>query len=509
MTKRKIILCIMDGYGKGEDYPFNAVIKAKKPNLDMLFGKYPNSELACSGLDVGLPDGIMGNSEVGHLNIGAGRIVYQDITRINRSIEEGSFAKNPILLDIFDRTLSKNSKLHIMGLVSNGDVHSSLKHPAELVKAACGRGLKNIFVHAFTDGRDTPPESGASYVKELDDLIEPFGAKIASVSGRYYAMDRDKRWDRIHKAYKCLTEPQSIMGSAKNTAYEIITESYKNGITDEFIVPACVKENGVPVAPIEKGDSVIFFNFRADRAREITIALNRIEEVPFETKDLDLDFATMTEYREDFPFRTLYPKLYLNNILGEVVSSAGLKQLRIAETEKYAHVTFFFNGGDEKKFPGEERILIQSPKVATYDLLPEMSAYEVTDTLVKEIEKDIYDLIVLNFANCDMVGHTGIFEAARKAVETVDECVGMVYKAAMMKNYLMILTADHGNAEKMMDGDIPFTAHTTNRVPFLVTDEKLMISEGKLSDIAPTILSLMGVGIPSEMTGKILSGDKR
>ncbi len=499
----------MDGYGKGEDYPFNAVIKANKPNLDMLFGKYPNSELACSGLDVGLPDGIMGNSEVGHLNIGAGRTVYQDITRINRSIEEGSFAKNPILLDIFDRTLSKNSKLHIMGLVSNGDVHSSLRHPAELVKAACGRGLKNIFVHAFTDGRDTPPESGVSYIKELDDLIEPLGAKIASVSGRYYAMDRDKRWDRIHKAYKCLTEPQSIMGSAKNTAYEIITESYKNGITDEFIVPACVKENGVPVAPIEKGDSVIFFNFRADRAREITIALNRIEEVPFETKDLDLDFATMTEYREDFPFRTLYPKLYLNNILGEAVSSAGLKQLRIAETEKYAHVTFFFNGGDETKFPGEERILIQSPKVATYDLLPEMSAYEVTDTLVKEIEKDIYDLIVLNFANCDMVGHTGIFEAARKAVETVDECVGKVYKAAMTKNYLMILTADHGNAEKMMDGDIPFTAHTTNRVPFLVTDEKLMISEGKLSDIAPTILSLMGVGIPSEMTGKILSGDKR
>lgn len=499
----------MDGYGKGEDYPFNAVIKAKKPNLDMLFGKYPNSELACSGLDVGLPDGIMGNSEVGHLNIGAGRIVYQDITRINRSIEEGSFANNPILLDIFDRTLSKNSKLHIMGLVSNGDVHSSLRHPAELVKAACGRGLKKIFVHAFTDGRDTPPESGASYIKELDDLIEPFGAKIASVSGRYYAMDRDKRWDRIHKAYKCLTEPQSMMGSAKNTAYEIITESYKNGITDEFIVPACVKENGVPVAPIEKGDSVIFFNFRADRAREITIALNRIEEVPFETKDLDLDFATMTEYREDFPFRTLYPKLYLNNILGEAVSSAGLKQLRIAETEKYAHVTFFFNGGDEKKFPGEERILIQSPKVATYDLLPEMSAYEVTDTLVKEIEKDIYDLIVLNFANCDMVGHTGIFEAARKAVETVDECVGKVYKAAMMKNYLMILTADHGNAEKMKDGDIPFTAHTTNRVPFLVTDEKLMISEGKLSDIAPTILSLMGVGIPSEMTGITLTGDKR
>ena len=499
----------MDGYGKGEDYPFNAVIKAKKPNLDMLFGKYPNSELACSGLDVGLPDGIMGNSEVGHLNIGAGRIVYQDITRINRSIEEGSFANNPILLDIFDRTLSKNSKLHIMGLVSNGDVHSSLRHPAELVKAACGRGLKKIFVHAFTDGRDTPPESGVSYKKELDDLIEPLGAKIASVSGRYYAMDRDKRWDRIHKAYKCLTEPRSIMGSAKNTAYEIITESYKNGITDEFIVPACVKENGVPVAPIEKGDSVIFFNFRADRAREITIALNRIEEVPFETKDLDLDFATMTEYREDFPFRTLYPKLYLNNILGEAVSSAGLKQLRIAETEKYAHVTFFFNGGDETKFPGEERILNQSPKVATYDLLTEMSAYEVTDTLVKEIEKDIYDLIVLNFANCDMVGHTGIFEAARKAVETVDECVGKVYKAAMMKNYLMILTADHGNAEKMKDGDIPFTAHTTNRVPFLVTDEKLMISEGKLSDIAPTILSLMGVGIPSEMTGITLTGDKR
>jgi len=265
----------------------------------------------------------------------------------------------------------------------------------------------------------------------------------------------------------------------------------------------------VPLAPIEKSDSVIFFNFRADRAREISIALNRIEEVPFDTKELDLEFVTMTEYREDFPFRTLYPKLYLNNILGEVVSSAGLKQLRIAETEKYAHVTFFFNGGDEKKFPGEERILIQSPKVATYDLLPEMSAYEVTDRLIKEIEKDIYDIIVLNFANCDMVGHTGIFEAAVKAVETVDECVGMVFQTAQKKNYLMIITADHGNAEKMMDGDVPFTAHTTNRVPFLVTDDKLKISDGKLSDIAPTILSLMGVGIPSEMTGKILSGDER
>lgn len=509
MGKRKIILCIMDGYGKGEDYPFNAVIKAKKPNLDMLFGKYPNSELACSGFDVGLPDGIMGNSEVGHLNIGAGRIVYQDITRINRSIEDGSFAKNPILQEIFDRTLAKNSKLHIMGLVSNGDVHSSLMHPAELVKAACESGLKKIFVHAFTDGRDTPPESGAGYVKELDDLIQPFGAKIASVSGRYYAMDRDKRWDRVHKAYKCLTEPGSMTGSAKDSASEIIKESYKNGITDEFILPACVMENGVPLAPIEKGDSVIFFNFRADRAREISIALNRIEEVPFDTKELDLEFVTMTEYREDFPFRTLYPKLYLNNILGEVVSSAGLKQLRIAETEKYAHVTFFFNGGDEKKFPGEERILIQSPKVATYDLLPEMSAYEVTDRLIKEIEKDIYDIIVLNFANCDMVGHTGIFEAAVKAVETVDECVGMVFQTAQKKNYLMIITADHGNAEKMMDGDVPFTAHTTNRVPFLVTDDKLKISDGKLSDIAPTILSLMGVGIPSEMTGKILSGDER
>ena len=509
MGKRNVILCIMDGYGKGEDYPYNAVIKAKKPNLDKLFRKYPNSELACSGFDVGLPEGIMGNSEVGHLNIGAGRVVFQDITRINRSIEDGSFSQNPILQDAFDKTLAKKSKLHIMGLVSDGDVHSSLKHPAELVKAACERGLKKIFLHAFTDGRDTPQESGAAYVKELDDLIQPFGAKIASVSGRYYAMDRDKRWDRIHKAYKCLTDPGSMMGSAKDSAFEIIKESYKNGITDEFILPACVRENGRPVAAIEKGDTVIFFNFRADRAREISIALNRIEELPFETKELELDYITMTEYREDFPFETLYPKLYLNNVLGQVVSSFGMKQLRIAETEKYAHVTFFFNGGDENKFPGEDRLLIQSPKVATYDLLPEMSAFEVTDALINEISRDYYDLIIVNFANCDMVGHTGIFEAAMKAVETVDECVGRVYRAAKEMNYVMLITADHGNAEKMMDGNIPFTAHTTNRVPLLITDEKLKISDGKLSDIAPTILYLMGIDIPSDMTGKILSGDDR
>lgn len=507
MRKRKVILCIMDGYGKGVDYPYNAVSRAKKPNLDMLFQKYPSSELVCSGYDVGLPEGIMGNSEVGHLNIGAGRIVYQDITRINRSIQDGTFKLNPALLDLFDKTIQKNSKLHIMGLVSDGDVHSSIIHVKELVKAAYEKGLKKIFVHAFTDGRDTPPESGAEYVRDLDSYVTGFGAKIASVSGRYYAMDRDKRWDRVQKAYICLTDPGSIIGEAGNSASDIILESYKKGVTDEFILPACVKENGSPVGAIEKGDSVIFFNFRADRAREISIALNNLEDLPFNTEELELDFVTMTQYRNDFPFKPLFSKQYMNNILGQVISSAGLKQLRIAETEKYAHVTFFFNGGKEEEYPGEDRILIPSPKAATYDLVPEMSAFKVTEKLIREIIRNYYDLIVVNFANCDMVGHTGIFEAAKKAVETVDECVGKVYSAAKDMGYLMLITADHGNAEKMMDGEIPFTAHTTNRVPFLITDEKMKISEGKLSDISPTILSLMGLGIPSDMTGKILSGE--
>jgi len=504
MKRKKVILCILDGFGKGEDYPFNAVTRAQKPNLDRLFSRFPSSELVCSGMEVGLPRGTMGNSEVGHLNIGAGRIVFQDIARIHKSIEDGEFKKNHVLTGLFSLTKDRGKKLHIMGLLSNGDVHSSLLHLYELISEASRHDLDKVFIHVFTDGRDTPPESGLGFVRELEAHAVKYGAKIASVSGRYYAMDRDKRWDRIQKAYQCLTSPVPTKNDI--SAQEIIQASYKNGVTDEFILPTCVSENGIPVTSIEKGDSVLFYNFRADRARELSIALNSLEELPFKTNDLSLEYVTMTEYREDFPFKTLYPKIHLNNILGEVVSAAGLNQLRIAETEKYAHVTFFFNGGDEKKFPGEDRLLISSPKVATYDLQPEMSAYEVTEKLLNEMKRKYYDLIILNLANCDMVGHTGVFEAAVKAVEAVDSCIGEIYTAAVENDYTMIVTADHGNAEFMRDGEVPFTAHTKNRVPFLISDDQIELQNGKLSDIAPTILEIMGVGIPSEMTGKILTG---
>ncbi|MBN2857794.1 MAG: 2,3-bisphosphoglycerate-independent phosphoglycerate mutase [Candidatus Delongbacteria bacterium] len=502
MDEKKVILCIMDGFGIGKDYDHNAVTRADKPKIDELFKKFPSSQLICSGFDVGLPEGTMGNSEVGHLNIGAGRIVFQDIGRIHKSIKDGDFAQNPPFMELLNNTASRGTALHIMGLVSDGDVHSSIIHLKEIIRAASEKGLEKVYIHAFTDGRDTPPESGIEFIREIEEFAEEHSASIASVSGRYYAMDRDKRWDRIQKAYDCLTKPS---GSTQDiSAVQIVEDSYKSGITDEFIVPAQVIKSGKPVALIEKGDSAVFFNFRSDRARELSIALNRLEEVPFDTEDLDIDFVTMTQYREDFPFRILFEKPHLKNILGEVISNKGLKQLRIAETEKYAHVTFFFNGGDEKKFEGEERILIPSPKVPTYDMQPEMSAFEVAGTVVEKISEKIFDLIVINFANCDMVGHTGVFKAAVKAVETVDACVGKIYEKAVENGYTMLITADHGNAEFMLDGDVPFTAHTKNKVPFLVTDKKLKLKDGKLGDIAPTILRIMDIGIPDEMTGDCL-----
>jgi 2,3-bisphosphoglycerate-independent phosphoglycerate mutase len=502
IKKQKVMLCILDGYGIGNDYDFNAVTRSKKPNLDKLFSEYPSSSLVCSGFDVGLPKGTMGNSEVGHLNIGAGRVVFQDIARIHKSIEDGELEKNQILNDLFEKTENNGSALHILGLLSDGDVHSSYVHLKEIIRIASLRKLEKVFIHIFTDGRDTPPESGLGFVNDLEEYLKGHTAKIASVSGRYYAMDRDNRWERVKKTYDILTGPPARSESI--SASEIIRRSYSNGVADEFIIPEAVYENGRPAAVISEGDSVLFFNFRADRAREISIAMNKLESIPFETKNLNLNYVTMTEYREDFPFRTLFPKIHLNNILGEVISKSGLKQLRIAETEKYAHVTFFFNGGAEKKFVGEERILIPSPKVATYDLQPEMSALSVTDKVVGEMEKSTYDLIILNFANCDMVGHTGIFEAAKKAVETVDACMGRIYKAAQENEYILIVTADHGNAEYMLDGKTPFTAHTKNRVPFLITDKRLKLKEGKLGDIAPTILKLMNLNIPDEMTGEVL-----
>jgi 2,3-bisphosphoglycerate-independent phosphoglycerate mutase len=499
MKNKKVVLCILDGFGIGADYDFNAVTRARKPNIDKMFEKYGYSKLICSGFDVGLPMGTMGNSEVGHLNIGAGRIVYQDIARIHKSIEDAEFENNPVYCEILEKTIANGKKLHLLGLVSDGDVHSSMVHLKELVRTASLKGLSKIFIHAFTDGRDTPPESGIEYIGQIEDICSSYGARIASVSGRYYAMDRDNRWDRVEKAYKALVSPESGEGSL--SACEIITRSYKNGVTDEFIIPTCVREAGKPVAKIEKGDSVVFFNFRADRARELSIALNALSEIPFETEQLDLNYITITEYREDFPFKVMFGKQHLSNILGEVISKKGLRQLRTAETEKYAHVTFFFNGGDEKKFEGEERILIPSPKVATYDMQPEMSSKELTDSLVGEIEKNIFDFVTVNYANCDMVGHTGDFNAAVKAVEAVDECVGRLIKACADNDYLLILTADHGNAEYMKDGDVPFTAHTKNMVPFLIAENGIELYDGKLGDIAPTVLELMNIAKPEEMTG--------
>ncbi|HQO10011.1 MAG TPA: 2,3-bisphosphoglycerate-independent phosphoglycerate mutase [Clostridiales bacterium] len=500
------MLCILDGFGSGPDYEFNAVTRAVKPNLDKIFNEYPHTLLSCSGFEVGLPKGTMGNSEVGHLNIGAGRVVFQDIARIHKSIEDGEFGKNEVLNELFESVRRNDSSLHIQGLLSDGDVHSSFEHLKQLIISADKSGLKKVYIHAFTDGRDTPPESAIGFIRDLEIFLKDYTAKIASVSGRYYSMDRDNRWERIKAAYDVLTDPVAVEDDL--TAEDIIKNSYSNGITDEFIKPCAVCLKAKPLAKISNGDSVIFFNYRADRAREISIALNCLEPLPFETKKLDLNYVTMTEYREDFPFKVLYPKVYMNNILGEVVSDAGLKQLRIAETEKYAHVTFFFNGGDEKEFPGEERILIPSPKVATYDMQPEMSANEVCESVLKEMDKDLYSLIILNFANCDMVGHTGIFEAAKKAVETVDRCMGKIFSSAIRNEYILIITADHGNAEYMMDGSVPFTAHTKNKVPFLITKHDIELQDGKLGDIAPTILKLMDLEIPTEMTGKVLFRNK-
>lgn len=500
--KERVLLCILDGYGNGRDFEYNAVAKASKPNISRFLRKFSFSELVCSGYEVGLPEGTMGNSEVGHLNIGAGRIVFQDIGRINKMIGDGEFGNNPALADLYKKTAEKGSSLHLMGLVSDGDVHSSLPHLYELIRSASEAGLKKIYIHVFTDGRDTPPQSGAGFLKSLEGFADSYGAQIASVSGRYYAMDRDKRWERLKKAYDCLTVQNK--NAASISAAEIIEKSYASGVTDEFIFPQQVIKNGTSLATIKKRDSVVFFNFRADRARELSIALNSLEKLPFETPELDLDFLTMTEYREDFDFSVISPKQHLENILGEEISKNGLKQLRIAETEKYAHVTFFFNGGNEMSFPGEDRILIPSPKVSTYDLKPEMSAFEVTGTTCKKMSEQIYDLLVLNLANCDMVGHTGIFDAAVKAVETVDECVGRLYEESLKSGYTMIITADHGNAESMMENNVPFTAHTKNRVPFMILKEGYDISDGNLASIAPTVLKIMGLKLPPEMTGRAL-----
>lgn len=496
---KKAVLIILDGYGLAAPTAGNAVAQAKKPNLDKLFSSNPYSTLSASGLDVGLPAGQMGNSEVGHTNIGAGRVVYQELTRITKSIQDGDFFTNEALVGAMENCKKNSSALHLMGLMSDGGVHSHNTHLYGIMELAKRSGVDKVYIHCFMDGRDVPPTSGKDYLAELYEKCDEIGVgEIATVMGRYYAMDRDNRWERVVKAYKAMTEGEGVKFDC---ACKMMEESYANDVTDEFIVPA-VSEKAVPV---KDNDSIVFFNFRPDRAREITRAFVDPAFSGFEREQLKgLYYICMTQYDATMPnVHVAFKPETLENTFGEYISDKGLKQLRIAETEKYAHVTFFFNGGVEKQYPGEDRILVKSPAVATYDLQPEMSAYEVTDKLLAAIDSDKYDAIILNYANCDMVGHTGVFDAAVKAVEAVDTCVGKIVDAVAAKGGVTLITADHGNADKMYEADgSPFTAHTTNPVPFIVVGYPCELREGgRLCDIAPTMLKIMGLEQPKEMTG--------
>ena len=500
--KTPTTLIIMDGFGLEGPSAGNAVVNAPTPNLDRIFRDFPGCRLSASGLDVGLPEGQMGNSEVGHTNMGAGRVVFQDLPHISRDIESGEFFKNPAYLEAMSNCREWGSALHLMGLLSDGGVHSHITHLFALLKMAKEQGLEKVYVHCFLDGRDVPPSSGKSYVEQLQAEIQKLGVgQIATVMGRYYAMDRDKRWDRVQKAYDAIACGE---GTFEADAAEAVQKSYDAGVTDEFVVPVvCVKN-----AQVRDNDSIIFFNFRPDRAREISRCFvdEDFTDLQRRTGFLSVDFVCTTEYDATLPNVTVaYPHQKLVNTFGEYISKLGLTQLRIAETEKYAHVTFFFNGGVEEVFPGEDRCLIPSPKVATYDLQPEMSAYQVTEEAVKRIESGAYDVVILNFANCDMVGHTGVYDAACKAVSTVDECVNRVVEATSKMGGVSLITADHGNAERMSDANgEPFTAHTTNLVPFYIVGASVQLRDGRLADIAPTMLDLMGLEKPSEMDGKTL-----
>ena len=500
--KTPTTLIIMDGFGLEGPSAGNAVVNAPTPNLDRIFRDFPGCRLSASGLDVGLPEGQMGNSEVGHTNMGAGRVVFQDLPHISRDIESGEFFKNPAYLEAMSNCREWGSALHLMGLLSDGGVHSHITHLFALLKMAKEQGLEKVYIHCFLDGRDVPPSSGKSYVEQLQAEIQKLGVgQIATVMGRYYAMDRDKRWDRVQKAYDAIACGE---GTFEADAAEAVQKSYDAGVTDEFVVPVvCVKN-----AQVRDNDSIIFFNFRPDRAREISRCFvdEDFTDIQRRTGFLSVDFVCTTEYDATLPNVTVaYPHQKLVNTFGEYISKLGLTQLRIAETEKYAHVTFFFNGGVEEVFPGEDRCLIPSPKVATYDLQPEMSAYQVTEEAVKRIESGAYDVVILNFANCDMVGHTGGYDAACKAVSTVDECVNRVVEATSKMGGVSLITADHGNAERMSDANgEPFTAHTTNLVPFYIVGASVQLRDGRLADIAPTMLDLMGLEKPSEMDGKTL-----
>lgn len=506
MSKKRVILAIMDGWGLGKVASADAIQHANVPFTKSLYSKYPNTTLITCGEAVGLPDGQMGNSEVGHLNLGAGRVVYQELQRINVAVRDGSFAQNETLLQSIRYAKNNNKPLHLIGLVSNGGVHSHINHLKSIVDVCKNEGLNEVYIHAFTDGRDCDPKSGLSFITELQQHLNFSVGKIATVSGRYYAMDRDKRWERVKLAYDALVNG---IGHKATDAIAAVENSYNANITDEFILPTViVDENQQPLATINNGDVALCFNFRTDRCREITQVLTQSDFPEFQMQKLSLHYTTMTEYDSTYKnVHVIFETDNLNNTLGEIMEKNGLTQIRAAETEKYPHVTFFFSGGRENVFTGEKRIMAPSPKVATYDLKPEMSAFELTDLLVPEIENKSADFICLNYANTDMVGHTGVWEAAIKAAETVDKCVERVVTAGLKNGYTIFLTADHGNSDYMINEDgTPNTAHTLNPVPLFIIDSEWhgTVKSGKLGDIAPTILTMMNLPVPKEMTGDIL-----
>ena len=504
MNKKLTMLMILDGFGMNNNAEGNSIKIANTPNIDNLMKKNPTTEIHTSGLDVGLPEGQMGNSEVGHTNIGAGRIVYQELTRITKEIEEGDFFSNPELVKAIENCKEHGTKLHIMGLLSDGGVHSHNRHLYALLELAKRKDFEDVYVHCFLDGRDTPPASAENYLAELEKKMAEKGVgKIASISGRYYSMDRDKRWERVEKSYQALVNG---IGEKETSSIIAIEKSYQKEVFDEFVEPTLICNNDEPIATIQKNDSVIFFNFRPDRAREITRTLVDPDFDGFKRDYFPVYFVCFTQYDATLPnVHIAFKSTTLENTFGEYISKKGLTQLRIAETEKYAHVTFFFNGGEEKQYPGEDRILVPSPKVATYDLKPEMSAKEVTEKVIEAIQSQKYNCIILNYANPDMVGHTGNLEATVKAIETIDDCVGKVVEEVNKVQGVLLITADHGNAEQMIDyatGE-PHTAHTTNPVPFiLVGKEDAKLKPGRLADLAPTMLDIMGLEKPKEMTGE-------
>ncbi len=505
MSSKKALLMILDGWGLGKGDRADVISQVATPNMDRLTKDYPSTQLLASGENVGLPDGQMGNSEVGHLNIGAGRVVYQDLVKINRAVKDGSISENPALVEAFSYARDNQKQVHFMGLLSDGGVHSLDKHLYKLCDMTGEYGIKDVFVHAFGDGRDTDPQSGKGYMENLEKHLASSNGRVASFVGRFYAMDRDNRWERIKDAYDLLVHGK---GREARDVVTALQQSYDNGVTDEFVKPiVVVDEENKPLGTFQEGDVVVFINFRNDRAKELTIALTQKDMPEHDMHTIPLHYCTMTPYDAKFKgLHIIYDKDNVSNTIGEVVSAAGLKQLRIAETEKYAHVTFFFSGGREAGFKNESRILVPSPKVATYDLQPEMSAFEVKDAVVKDIKENGPDFICLNFANGDMVGHTGIYESIKKAVVTVDQCVGEVVEAARANGYDVVIIADHGNADNAVNADgSPNTAHSLNPVPcIVVTDDYIKVKKGILADVAPTLLQIMGVERPAEMTGKVL-----